>query len=161
MIRKYLFPRAKICQKHFRKFKDYIKSPSILVYYALISALIRKEVFKKGAPVAFRVIFEMPQKLRLVWEEKNINQEFEAFHLKTGIQGLTQKYFCGRFNQPVVISGIKLETIHFIDFNFKHDEMFVTMNYRACLEIQGYTDLSFTIITPGISRNAFCFCIIF
>ena len=103
----------------------------------------------------------MPQKLRLVWEEKNINQEFEAFHLKTGIQGLTQKYFCGRFNQPVVISEFELETINFADLKIINCLILMRMNHNIYIEIQGYTDLSFTIITPGISRNAFCFCIIF
>ena len=103
----------------------------------------------------------MTQKLRLIWEEKNINQEFEAFHLKTGIQGLTQKYFCGRFNQPVVISEFELETINFADLKIFNGMIELKLNYRTFIVIQEYNDLSLTIITPGISRNAFCFCIIF
>ena len=105
----------------------------------------------------------MTQKLRLIWEEKNINQEFEAFHLKTDIQDLTKTYFCGRFNQPVVIFGIEVETIHFINLKIINCIMLmlVRMDYFVVLNIQSYNDLSFTIITPGISRNAFCFCIIF
>ena len=100
----------------------------------------------------------MPQKLRFIWEEKNIDQELETFDLKTDIQGLTQTYLCGRFNQLVTISGIEVETMQFIDLKIINCIMIliIRMNYIACLEIQEYHDLSFTIITPGISRNAFC-----
>ena len=105
----------------------------------------------------------MTQKLRFIWEEKNINQELETFDMETDIQGLTNTYFCGRFNRPVIISGIKLETIHFKNLKIINCIMLmlVRMDYFVVLNIQSYNDLSFTIITPGISRNAFCFCIIF
>ena len=103
----------------------------------------------------------MPQKLRFIWDEKNIDQELETFNLKTDIQGLTQTYFCGRFNHSVCIEDNEFEIISFIDFNFKHDMVFLQLNYSNFLAIQKYHDLTFTIITPGISRNAFCFCIIF
>ena len=98
----------------------------------------------------------MPQKLRFIWEEKNIDQELETFNLKTDIQGLTQTYFCGRFNQLVTISGIEVETMHFIDLKIINCYMVVKMNHKIFVEIQEYNDLSLTIITPGISRNAFC-----
>ena len=112
-------------------------------------------------PVVFRVFFAMAQRLRLIWEEKNINQEFEAFHLKTDIQDLTKTYFCGRFNQPVVIFGIEVETIHFTDLEVDNGTIELKTIFFSYLKIQRYQNLSFTIITPGISRNAFCFCIIF
>ena len=97
----------------------------------------------------------MPQKLRFIWEEKNIDQELETFDLKTDIQGLTQTYLCGRFNKPVTISGIEVETMQFIDLKIIYGFMELKLNFFVYLLIQRYHDLSFTIITPGISRNAF------
>ena len=112
--------------------------------------------FYNYALVAFRLIFEMPQKLRFIWEEKNIDQELETFDLKTDIQGLTQTYLCGRFNKPVTISGIEVETMQFIDLKIIYGFMELKLNFFVYLLIQRYHDLSFTIITPGISRNALC-----
>ena len=116
--------------------------------------------FYNYALVAFRLIFEMPQKLRFIWDEKNIDQKLETFDLKTDIQGLTQTYLCGRFNQLVTISGIEVETMHFIDLKIINCYMVVKMNHKIFVDIQEYNDLSLTIITPGISRNAFCLFII-
>jgi len=93
----------------------------------------------------------MPHKLRFIWEERGINEEAEEFKFNNRFQDLKQPLFCGKFNQPVSILGIEVETVHFTNlvlsagiFSFEMD------SFIGSFKVSKYEDLSFEMITPGI-----------
>ena len=92
--------------------------------------------------------------IRIVWEEKELNEEFENFSFTTMYKELDSPLFCGKFNQQIFVEDLLIEFIHFTDFKFSADELiiFSIENITRAFKVSGYENLCFYIVKPGIIR---------
>ena len=98
------------------------------------------------------IFFDMP--IRIVWEEKQLDEEFKTFSFKKKYKELDNPLFCGKFNKPIFVEDLTIEFIHFTEFKYYEDDAinFYVQNITRAFNVSGYENLCLYIVKPGIIR---------
>lgn len=94
----------------------------------------------------------MPQRLKFIWEDHDLNEELGVFSFSDRFKNLEKSIFCGKFSQPVSIGGAFFQIIHFTDLQFFSERLYFQMNVlgnKVEFPASNSETISLNIIEPG------------
>ena len=89
--------------------------------------------------------------IRIVWEEKQLDEEFKTFSFKKKYKELDNPLFCGKFSQPIFVEDLTIEMVHFTELECfgNGTVIFSIENIMRAFKVSGYENLCLSIVKTG------------